>query len=539
MTQHLSSAIEMHGITKRFAGVVANDDVEFSARFGEVHALVGENGAGKSTLMSILAGMYRPDEGEVRISGEPVEFRSPRDAIAHGIGMVYQHFMLVEPFTVAENCLLGKDGQRSWLDTSEVERRLAALSAQYGLGVDPRSRIWQLSVGEQQRVEILRLLFRGAKILVFDEPTAVLTPQESDALIRTLRGMAADGFCVVFISHKLGEVMAVADRLTVLRRGRVVATMAASETDRHTLARMMVGRDLASFVEHPDVEPVEGKPNHFMEGKPNHFMEAVPAGEVVLDIRGLSALGDKGLPALNEIDLHVRSGEILGVAGVAGNGQRELAEVVTGLRPCTGGHVWIVGRETTRCSAGEIASFGVAHVPEDRLATGLVGSMELSGNAILRDYTSPPIARGSFLVGRAIAAFTDKLVSDYDITAAGRGAKIWTLSGGNQQKLLIGRELAGDPTVIVAVHPTRGVDVGATETIHSLLREQRTRGAAILLISEDLDELLALSDRIAVLYDGRITGELPAQGADPERIGLLMAGLTSEADTDTAVPSHG
>ncbi|MGH2534802.1 MAG: ABC transporter ATP-binding protein [Thermomicrobiales bacterium] len=521
MTHDPSPAIEMRGVTKRFAGVVANDGVEFSARFGEVHALVGENGAGKSTLMSILAGMYRPDEGEVRIGGETVDFRSPRQAIARGIGMVYQHFMLVEPFTVAENCLLGKDGQGSWLDTAEVERRLAALSKQYGLGVDPRARIWQLSVGEQQRVEILRLLFRGAKILVLDEPTAVLTPRESEALIQTLRNMAQDGFCVVFISHKLGEVMAVADRVTVLRRGQVVATVKKGETDRHTLARMMVGRDLASFVEHPDVEP----------------KETVAPGDVVLNMQGLGALGDKGLPALNEIDLYVRSGEILGVAGVAGNGQRELAEVVTGLRPRTDGQVQIDGRETTRASAGEIASFGVAHVPEDRLATGLVGSMELSGNAILRDYKRPPIARGSFLVGRAIGTFTDKLVSAYDVKAAGRSAKVWTLSGGNQQKLLIGRELAGDPKVIVAVHPTRGVDVGATETIHTLLRAQRRRGAAILLISEDLDELLALADRIAVLYDGRITGELPAASADPERIGLLMAGLVG--DDDVAATSHG
>lgn len=518
-------AIEMRGITKRFAGVVANDGVEFSARFGEVHALVGENGAGKSTLMSILAGMYRPDEGEVRIDGKPVAFRSPRDAIARGIGMVYQHFMLVEPFTVAENCLLGREDQGSWLDTAAVEQELTRLAQHYELDVDPRARIWQLSVGEQQRVEILRLLFRGAQILVLDEPTAVLTPQESRALMRTLRGIAADGFCVVFISHKLDEVLAVADRVTVLRRGQVVSTVEAGRSDRHALARMMVGRELASFVEHPDVEP------------------AVPAplGDVVLEVRGLRALGDKGLPALTGIDLAVRAGEILGVAGVAGNGQRELAEAITGLRPCAGGQVRIDGRETTRCSAGTIATIGVAHIPEDRLATGLVGSMELSGNAILRAYKQPPIARGSFLVRRAIAAFADRLVADYDVTAAGRGAKVWTLSGGNQQKLLIGRELAGEPRLIVAVHPTRGVDVGATETIHALLREQRARGTAILLISEDLDELLALSDRISVLYDGRVTGTLPARGADPERIGLLMADLTGEDDAAPAgaVTGHG
>jgi ABC-type uncharacterized transport system ATPase subunit len=513
-------AIEMRGITKRFAGVVANDNVSFSAHAGEVHALVGENGAGKSTLMSILSGMYKPDEGSVLINGEMVQFQSPRDAIDHGIGMVYQHFMLVEPFTVAENALLGRADQGTVLDTSEVEQALTKLSKQYGLEVDPKARIWQLSVGEQQRVEILRLLYRGARILVLDEPTAVLTPQESAGLIETLRGMAADGFCVIFISHKLDEVLAVADRVTVLRRGKIVSTVGAKETTRHTLARLMVGRELASLVEQPTEEP----------------RIAVEPGEIVLETRHLRAINDKGLQALAGVDLTVRSGEILGIAGVAGNGQSELAEVITGLRPAIAGEVTIGGKVVTNQSPDRIADAGVAHVPEDRIAMGLINGMDLTGNAILRDYKHPPISRGSFLVNKVIAAFTDSLIRDYDVKTSGRKARVSTLSGGNQQKLLLGRELSGEPKLLVAFHPTRGVDIGATETIHSLLREQMARGAAILLISEDLDELLALATRIAVLYDGKITGTVDAASANPEELGLLMMGLTEHQE---AVAAHG
>ncbi len=505
----------MRAISKRFGPVVANDNVDFDAAWGEVHALVGENGAGKSTLMSILAGLYRPDSGVVEIDGEPVRFRSPRDAIGHGIGMVYQHFMLVEPFTVAENVLLGERRSRVNLETARVERELAELSERYGLGVDPRAKIWQLSVGEQQRVEILRLLYLGARILVFDEPTAVLTPQEVHSLLRTLRDMAAQGFCVVFISHKLDEVLEVADRISILRRGQIVATTTAAESDRRTLARQMVGRELAALVEHPADEP----------------HEAVAPKEMVLELRGVSALGEKGLPALRDVDLDVRAGETLGIAGVAGNGQTELAEIVTGLRRVTSGSIHICGKSMTNRPAAEIARAGVAHVPEDRLATGLIGGMDLSENAILRDYDRPPLCSGPFLSTKAVTAFTDRLINLHDVKTPGRWAKLRTLSGGNQQKLLLGRELAGEPRLIVAVHPTRGVDVGATEAIHASLRAQRARGAATLLIGEDLDELLALSDRIAVLYEGRIVGELPAHGADRARIGLLMAGV---AETEPA-----
>ena len=507
----LSPAIAMLDISKRFGPVIANDHVNFEASWGEVHALVGENGAGKSTLMSILAGLYRPDSGEVEIDGAAVRFRSPRDAIAHGIGMVYQHFMLVEPFTVAENVVLGEQRTDIHLETGRVERELAELSEKYGLGVDPRAKIWQLSVGEQQRVEILRLLYLGARILVFDEPTAVLTPQEARSLLRTLRGMAAQGFSVVFISHKLDEVLEVADRISILRRGQIVATTTPAETNRRTLARLMVGRELAELVEHPASEP----------------HEAVAPGEAVLELRGVTALGEKGLPALRDVDLDVRAGETLGIAGVAGNGQRELAESVTGLRPVTAGTIRIDGKSMINRSAAEIARAGVAHIPEDRLATGLIGGMDISDNAILRDYGRPPLCSGPFLSQKAVAAFTDRLIATHDVKTPGRWAKLRMLSGGNQQKLLLARELAGAPRLVIAVHPTRGVDIGATEAIHEALRTQRARGAATLLISEDLDELLALSDRIAVLFDGRVMGTLPARGADPEEIGLLMAGVGS------------
>jgi ABC-type uncharacterized transport system ATPase subunit len=516
-------AIEMEGISKRFAGVVANEAVDFSAREGEVHALIGENGAGKSTLMSILTGLYRPDAGSIAIHGDPVQLKSPRDSISRGIGMVYQHFMLVETFTVAENVMLGLQHQRTVLDASSVERELIQLSMQYGLEVDPKARIWQLSVGEQQRVEILRLLHRGTKVLILDEPTAVLTPQEADRLIRTLRDMATNGYCVIFISHKLDEVMAVADRVSVMRRGKMVATLETATTDRHTMARLMVGRELAGQLEHP---ADEGR---------SHRIPGVP----VLQLRGLCATGDKGVPALSEISLDVRAGEILGIAGVAGNGQRELAEVITGLRRSNGGSVRVDGRDVTNRSPAEIVRSGVAHVPEDRIATGLAPRLDVASNAILRDYANPPLAKGPFLIPRAIAAFADRLIAEYDVKTPGRRAKVATLSGGNQQKLLIARELSGEPTVVVAVHPTRGVDVGATETIHGLLDAQRQRGAAVLLISEDLDELNALSDRIAVLYDGRVMGVVDVETSDTEQIGLMMAGIALEPAPSGARAANG
>jgi simple sugar transport system ATP-binding protein len=504
-------AVEMLDITKRFGSVVANDRVTFSASPGEVHALVGENGAGKSTLMSILAGMYRPDSGEFRIDGIPVQFQSPRDAIEHGIGMVYQHFMLVDSFTVAENVLLGQSPGGMRLDTQRIQRELIELSKRYDLQIDPRAYIWQLSVGEQQRVEIIRLLHRGARTLVFDEPTAVLTPQESQSLVSHLRQLAAQGFAVIFISHKLDEVLEVADRITVLRRGAVVGTVDRGELTRVELARMMVGRELAAAL----LRDQEAEPH--------------AVGAPTLKLEGVTAQGDKSLPALNGVSLEVRSGGTLGIAGVAGNGQRELAEVITGLRPAIGGTIRLRDQDITNRPPRQITRAGVAHIPEDRLGTGLAGGLDLSHNAIMRRYRRPPLSRGPFLVRRAIASFTDGLLQRYDVKASGRRARLRDLSGGNQQKLLIARELAGEPQAIVAVHPTRGVDVGASEAIHEVLWQQRRRGAATLLISEDLDELLQLSDRVAVMFEGRILGTVNARGADIEQIGLLMSGVRPEA----------
>lgn len=498
--------IELSGITKKFAGVTANDDITFTALAGEVHALLGENGAGKSTLMSVLAGLYRPDEGSLQVAGREVQFSSPRDAIDHGIGMVYQHFMLVDTLTVAENMMLGQRGHGPGLDIRRVEREVAGLAQRYQLQVDVGARIWQLSVGEQQRVEILRLLYRGAKVLIFDEPTAVLTPQESAELVRTLRYMAESGFCIIFISHKLDEVLAVADRITVLRRGRVVASIDAAGSDRRALASMMMGREL--------VFDLERRP---------------PAqGAVVLEVREVHARGDKGVPALRGVDLAVRSGEILGIAGVAGNGQRELAETIAGLRPVTAGRVRVADTDLTNRAPDDIVAAGVAHIPEDRLGTGLIASLGLDDNLILKQYRATPLARGPFLDGRAIDTFATQLVQSYDVMPAVLSTKAGLLSGGNQQKLLLARELSGDPRVIIAVHPTRGVDVGASLAIQRLLLEQRDRGAAILLISEDLDELLGLADRVAVLFEGRIMGTLPAADADVERIGLMMVGQTND-----------
>lgn len=496
----------MTGITKRFGAVVANEDVSFTANAGEVHALLGENGAGKSTLMSILAGLYRPDSGTVQIGGRPMNFHSPRDAIEAGVGMVYQHFMLVNSLSVTENVMLGQRGLRGLgrlkLNAAQVERELNELSKRYKLQVSPSARIWQLSIGEQQRVEILRLLYRGAKILVFDEPTAVLTPQESQELVVTLRHMASEGFCIIFISHKLDEVRAVADRITVLRKGRVVDTVDARTTDNHTLARLMVGREVLLKVERPPAQP----------------------GKVVLDVRALYAPGDRGLPALSDVNLEVREGEILGIAGVAGNGQRELAEVITGLRHATGGHIFINGKDMANCSPEDVIEASVAHVPEDRNGTGLILSLDLTDNLILKAYRQPPIERGPMLDGQAAGVFADRLLIEYNVSSPGRTAKAGQLSGGNQQKLLLARELSGEPRLLVAVHPTRGVDIGATESIYQLLVAQRARGAAILLISEDLDELLALSNRVAVLYEGRIMGTVNTADANIEHLGLMMAG---------------
>jgi general nucleoside transport system ATP-binding protein len=496
-------AIELVDVTKRFGPVVANQDITFDARYGEVHALIGENGAGKSTLMSIVAGLYRPDSGRLRINGQQVHFKSPRDAIERGIGMVYQHFMLVETMTVAENLLIGMPQQGIGLKTDAAAAAVRDLSARFGLDVDPDAYIWQLSVGEQQRVEIIRLLFRGAKILVLDEPTAVLTPAEAAGLIKTVRAMVAEGYCIIFISHKLDEVLRVADRITVLRRGQTVGTVTPADVNRRSLARMMVGREMAA-------PPVD---------------RPAPGTEIALFVRNLCVVSDRGLHAVNDLSLEVRNGEILGIAGVAGNGQREFAEAVTGLRPAISGEIEVSGRDQTGSSAATLAAAGVAHIPEDRLATGLAGGIDVETNATLRQYRHAPLSKGPVLMRKAMGAFADRLIAEHDVKTPSRRARVRQLSGGNQQKLIIARELAGSPAVIIASYPTRGVDIGATEAIHQLLRSHRDRGAAIVLISEDLDELRSLSDRIGVLVRGKIIDTIPVEQASNERLSMLMAGI--------------
>ena len=508
-------AVEMRAIVKRFPGVLANDRVELVICSGEVHALLGENGAGKTTLMSALCGLYRPDGGEIRMarSGNErpqlADIGSPRDAIRLGIGMVHQHFRLVANQTVAENVILGLDGTRLLLDLKSVGARLLALSDKYGLPVDPEAFIWQLSVGEQQRVEILKLLFRGAEILILDEPTAVLTPNEAAELGRTLRRMCAEGKAVVFISHKLDEVMSFCDRVTVLRDGRNVAALATGDTDKAALAELMVGREVLFRVEKEDTE----------------------IGEVVLSVEEVCALNDKGFPALQDVSLQVASGEVLGIAGVSGNGQRELAETVTGLRGTTGGRVFVRGRELTDQTPLRFIRAGVSHIPGDRLGMGLAGNLPVSDNLIMKAFRQAPLAAGPFLSKPAVSIFADRLIKAFDVLTPSRSTPARNLSGGNQQKAILAREIStgeehGDAgaTVLVAVQPTRGLDVGATESVRRALLEQRVRGSAILLVSEDLDELFALSDRIAVMHAGRIMGVVAGSEASMEEVGLMMAG---------------
>ena len=500
-------AILATGIVKAFPGVLANDHVDFDLRAGEVHALLGENGAGKSTLMNVLAGMYSPDEGEIRVDGQAVAFRSPRDAIAAGIGMVHQHFALVPSQTVTENVILGLGRSRFRLDLERFDDEVRQIAVSVGLHVDPRARIWQLSVGEQQRVEILKLLYRGARILIMDEPTAVLAPQEIDELFGTLRSMTAAGRSVVFISHKLGEVLAIADRITVMRRGRVTAAgVPAAGATREDLARLMVGRTVLERIHRSDREP----------------------GEVVLEVRAVEAANDRGLPALRGASLQIRSGEIVGLAAVAGNGQAELAEVVTGLRACRGS-VRVNGEEIANRSPGHAIRRGVGHVPEDRTSVGSAPNLSLIDNAMMKRYREGPIARGWFLHRPAARNLAERLKDEYRIAAPSVETEARLLSGGNLQRLILARELERKPGLLVAVQPTRGLDVGAIETIHQLLLDRRAEGAAILLISEELDELLAVADRIDVMYEGRIVGSF---APDPELvhdIGLRMTGGAAAA----------
>jgi general nucleoside transport system ATP-binding protein len=470
-----------------------------------VHALLGENGAGKTTLSNILTGLYRPDEGEIRLWGEPVEFHSPRDALDAGIAMVHQHFRLVSPFTVAENVVLGDHrdvGRTFLLHPRRIERRVAELSRRYGLAVDPRARIWQLSLGEQQRVEILKALYKDARVLILDEPTAVLTPQEAGSLFETIRAMADDGRAIVFISHKLHEVKAVADRVTILRRGRSVATVPATEATPRSLAALMVGREIEL-------------------GRRNGTHDV---GDACLELEGLGADGNRALPAVKDVSLAVRRGEIVGVAGVAGNGQRELAETIAGMRAPTTGTIRVQGRKLKGGDAREAIAAGVAYIPEDRLGTGVAPGLSIGDNVVLKSYRKPPASRGPLLLVGKIRELAQSLMERYDVRASGPDVPARQLSGGNLQKVVLAREFSGKPAVLVAASPTRGLDVAGIEVVHAYLREAAERGVGVLLLSEDLDEILALADRIAVMYEGAIVGERDAGSATVEELGLLMAG---------------
>lgn len=498
------SLLRMRGITKRFPGVIANDGVDLDVDEGEILALLGENGAGKSTLMKILYGLQRPDEGQIEISGEPVDLRSPAAAISHRIGMIHQHFMLVDTLTVAENVTLGAEGRRSWIThRARDEQHVRELAHRYDLDIDPSAYVWQLSVGERQRVEILKALYRDARILVLDEPTAVLTPQEADSLFVTLRRMADDGRGLIFISHKLNEVLALAHRVTVLRDGKVVGSTRVEGATLAGLAQMMVGRELA-----PAPERV-----------------TVPGDDHRLVVRGVSATGDRGQLALDNVDLEIRRGEILGLAGVSGNGQRELAEVISGLRFADAGTVEIDGKSVLGLGPNGVRSHGLGYVPEERMRDGAIGSFTVAENLMLVDIAQAPYS-GRVLIDRGeIERHSTQLVERFNVKTPSTSAAIGQLSGGNIQKVILARELAGAPGVLVAAQPTRGVDIGAAEHIRGELVAQRAAGTATLLISEDLDEILQLADRVAVMCAGRITGVVDPATTTPEAIGLLMAGV--------------
>jgi ABC-type uncharacterized transport system ATPase subunit len=500
--------VEMRGIVKRFPGVLANDHVDFEVRAGEIHGLLGENGAGKSTLMNVLAGLYRQDAGTIKVNGHPVAFNSPRDAIKAGIGMVHQHFMLVPSQTVTENVLLGLDDPRFLMRLGEYDEKVAALAERFGLKVDPRANIWQLSVGEQQRVEILKMLYRGAQVLIMDEPTAVLAPQEIDGLFGTLRSMTEEGKSVIFISHKLQEVSVIAERVTVLQRGAVTAAGVPSVgISRQELARLMVGREVVF-----QVDKVAGKP-----------------GPVVVEAQGVFAQNDKSLPALRGLSLTVRSGEIVGLAGVAGNGQTELSQVITGLRKCDQGKVLLKGVPVSNRSTLFGIEHGIAYIPEDRTHVGTAPDLSITDNVIMKQYRHAPIAHGGLLDMVQATKFATQLKDAYEIMAPRVSTPVRLLSGGNLQRVILAREISGHPVFIVAAQPTRGLDVGAIEGVHKLLMAQREAGAAILLISEELEELLSLSDRVYVIYEGKSMGELNTGATEPdenliEAVGMMMTG---------------
>ncbi|HEU5213916.1 MAG TPA: ABC transporter ATP-binding protein [Gaiellaceae bacterium] len=495
--------LEMRGIRKAFPGVLANDDVSLDVRYGEVHALLGENGAGKSTLMNILYGLYRPDAGEIRLRGKPVEFDSARDAIQAGIGMVHQHFMLIPVMTVAENVVLGTEPKRSGvlLDEAAAERRVADMAKTFRFAVDPAALVADIGVGQQQRVEIMKALYRNADILILDEPTAVLTPQEASDLFEILRTLRREGISIIFISHKLNEVLEIADRITVLRRGKKVETVPREGATEESLARAMVGREVLLRVEKPPAQ----------------------VGDVLLSVRNLDVVDDRGIPRVRDVSFDVHAGEIVGIAGVDGNGQTELIDAITGLQKIERGTVTIGGRELTHANAKTALDAGLGHIPEDRQRRGLVLEFSIAENIALHDYDKEPDAKWGWIFPNRMIERARSLIEEFDVRGGGPLTPAGGLSGGNQQKLVAGREIARDPSVLIAAQPTRGLDVGAIEYLHRRLVTERDEGRAILLVSLELEEILSLSDRILVFYEGEIVGEHSGEVSE-ERIGLEMLG---------------
>jgi general nucleoside transport system ATP-binding protein len=506
--------VELKGITKRFGSNIANDNVTLDFRAGEVHSLLGENGAGKTTLMKILYGLYKADEGQILIDGESASIRSPEDALALGIGMVHQHFMLIPTFTVAENYAVGQSALlRTW-SQSQFEEKVVADAAAFGLPIDPKARVADLSVGQQQRVEIVRALGRGARVLILDEPTAVLTPQETRELMTALRGLVARGMSVVFISHKLKEVMEISDRISVLRAGRHVRTVTPDVTSERELALLMIGRNEA---------PIK--------------RQASNKGAVVLAVRDLNVRDERDQNAVRDLSFDVHAGEIVGVAGVDGNGQSELSQALIGLRKISAGSVKLCGHDLTGRSSAKMIKAGVGFVTEDRQVFGLFPELTIAENLVADRHSWPVFSHGGVLKRRTIEGAADELVRAFDIRPPDVNRSVGTLSGGNKQKVVIARAFASSPKVLIVCQPTRGVDVGATEYIRRRLLAEREKGTAILLISADLDEVLALSDRVAVMYEGRFLATLPAEEATADRVGLLMAGIDSPAYPPNSVPA--
>jgi ABC-type uncharacterized transport system ATPase subunit len=495
--------LEMKGITKRFPGVLANDNVDFDVKSGEIHALLGENGAGKSTLMKILYGLYQPEEGEIRMNGRPITINSPQDSIRQGIGMIHQHFMLVDSLTVAENVALGlKSNTGIRLDLETVSGRITELAKRYNLRVDPNAVVADLAVGEQQRVEIIKALYRGAALMVLDEPTAVLTPQEVDELFEIFKQMAADGHALIFISHKLHEILDLTDRVTVLRNGKVTGSRETAGATKEDLASMMVGRDV--ILERAKAEQ--------------------QAGAVRLQMTGVNATNRNGVQVLKNVTLDIKSGEIVGVAGVSGNGQKDLAEAIAGLRKVSSGTITIEGKDVTHLPPAAMLDAGLSYIPEERMHDGAIKNFTVAENLMLSDHGKSPYAWGIFMQFGKIAEHAKQIIDSFEVKTPSMETPIKNLSGGNIQKLILGRELAREPRVLIAAQPTRGVDIGAIEYIHERLLEERENGLATILISEDLDEIRALSDRIVVMFDGEIMGVVKNSETTVEQLGLMMAG---------------